>query len=210
VSQTRSAPAPIPKFDAVHDVWLRGRRLQAVRDAAAAFKVATMLERGRPRQLVAAGREDQRPGCGGGILAVVLDFSVAGLVLDRAAVSARPGAAPLTILAQVRRPPVAAAFPFGPVGPYWTDDELVAEAREALRAPIGTLARHGRVDLELAFRGVEKATVHLLRDRDYTHVVIGSRTSARQRRQCRRVESAASPYCTVDVLQTASATSRWS
>jgi hypothetical protein len=133
---------------------------------------------------------------------VVLDLSVADLVLDRVGELARPGPAPLTVLAQVRRPLVPVAFPCGPVGPYWTDDFLVTEAREALSGPIRTLARDSPVGLEFAFCGLAKAAVRLLRDRDYAQVVIGSRSSLRQRRRCRRVESAASSYCMVDVVQT--------
>jgi hypothetical protein len=142
----------------------------------------------------------RRPG-GGGILAVILDPSIADLVLDRIGALARPGPAPLTVLAQVRRPLVPVAFPSGPVGPCWTDDFLVAEAREALSGPIGTLGQDGGVDVEFAFCALEKAAVRLLRERDYAQVVIGSRSSMRQRRQCRRVASAASSYCTVDVVQ---------
>jgi hypothetical protein len=149
---------------------------------------------------LATGRQNHQPGCGGGVLAVVLDLSAAGFVINRAAELACPGAAPLTVLAQVRRPLAAVAFPLGPVGPYWTDDELMADARKALSVPMRTLARLGGVDLKFAFWGIEKAAAGLLRERDYAQVVIGSRSSGRQRRQCRRVESAASPYCTVDVL----------
>jgi hypothetical protein len=159
-----------------------------------------MLDRAEPRQLIATGGENGLRGGGGGVLAVVLDLSVAGVVLDRAGVLARPGAAPLTVVAHVRRPLVPPPWPCGPVGPYWTDDALAADAREALNGPIRTLARYGSVDLELVFGGVEKAVVRLLRGRDYAKVVIGSRSSALQRRQCRRVESAASSYCAVDVL----------
>jgi hypothetical protein len=163
--------------------------------------MAPTTEVDRTSEPIVPAHSGQRPGPGGGVLAVLLDFAVASLVLDRVAELSRPGAAPLTALVLLRRPLFPAAHPFCYVAPYLTDAELIAAAHEALTAPMSPLARYGRVNLKVTFCRLEHAATALLRQRDYAFVVVGVGCSVRQRWLRRRVESAASSFCTVDVVQ---------
>jgi nucleotide-binding universal stress UspA family protein len=159
-----------------------------------------VLSRDSYEGLIATGGELARAGRGGGILTVVLHDSAAGAALARAAELALSGAAPLTVLVQVRRPPVHVLCPFCVVGPYVSDADLRDDALQTLGSPVRALGRCGPLQFEVESGPIERAAVRLLRERDYADVVVAAGGSRIQRRRCRRLAAAANAFCAVEVV----------